>query len=285
MMKVLPGLLTRNPSKQFKYMKYFFKIVKIIAFSCIIGAFIGCFSKSKINEKITKPNIVFILIDDLGWSDVGFLGNPVYDTPNLNDLSTESIVFTNAYAPAANCAPSRACIMSGLNTPRHGIYTVGSSERGKSSSRKLIPTKNTTRLKEEFITIAEALKEHGYTTATMGKWHLGDDPKTQGFDINIGGSLAGHPKSYFSPYKNKALSDGEDGEYLTDRLTKEAIKFITTNKDTPFFLYLPYFTVHTPLQGKNHLVEKYKTKLKNDKRFNEKYGAMVENMDTNIGVL
>ena len=233
----------------------------------------------------TNPNIVFIVIDDLGWSDVGFMGNPVYDTPNLDKLSSESIVFNNAYAPAANCAPSRACIFSGKNTPKHGIYTVGSSERGESKTRKLIPTTNITTLEENFVTIAEALKKNGYTTATMGKWHLGDDPKTQGFDVNIGGSHAGHPKSYFSPYKNKALKDGEEGEYLTDRLTNEAIGFMKSNKDKPFFLYLPYFTVHTPLQGKEHLVSKYKAKLGSDKRFNAKYGAMVESMDENVGKL
>lgn len=232
-----------------------------------------------------RPNIVFILIDDLGWSDTSFMGNPVYETPNLDKLSSESIVFTNAYAPAANCAPSRACIMSGKNTPRHGIYTVGSSQRGKSKDRKIIPTPNETTLDDSFITLAEALKNNGYTTASMGKWHLGEDPKTQGFDVNIGGSHAGHPKSYFSPYKNDNITDGNDGEYLTDRLTDEAIGFIKNNKENPFFLYLPYFTVHTPLQGKQHLIEKYKTKINGDQRFNANYGAMVESMDENVGKL
>ncbi len=236
-------------------------------------------------EVSEKPNIVFILVDDLGWSDTSFMGNPVYETPNLDMLSNESVVFTNAYAPAANCAPSRACIMSGKNTPRHGIYTVGSSERGQSRDRKLIPTPNTITLKDEFVTLGEALKQNGYTNASIGKWHLGKDPKTQGFDVNVGGSHAGHPRSYFSPYKNKNIKDGKDGEYLTDRLTNEAIDFINSNKKNPFFLYLPYFTVHTPLQGKEHLIKKYKTKINGDKRFNPKYGAMVESMDDNVGRL
>lgn len=248
--------------------------------------FFACNSiQKKKLENTNKPNIVFILIDDLGWSDLGFMGSPVYETPNLDKLSKEGVVFTNAYAPAANCAPSRASIMSGKNTPRHGIYTVGSSERGKSKNRKLIPTKNTITLDNSYTTIAEALKNNGYTTASIGKWHLGEDPKTQGFDINVGGSHAGHPKSYFSPYKNKNLKDGEKGEYLTDRITNEAISFINQNKEKPFFLYLPYFTVHTPLQGKQDLVDKYKVKIKEDKRFNAKYGAMVESMDNNIGRL
>lgn len=260
--------------------------IKIISVLTLFLLFSGCFFKKvdpKKTKTKTKPNIVFILVDDLGWSDTSFMGNPVYETPNLDKLSNESVVFSNAYAPAANCAPSRACIISGQNTPRHGIYTVGSSERGKSKTRKLIPTPNTTTLKENFTTLAEALKNNGYTNASIGKWHLGKDPKTQGFDVNVGGSHAGHPRTYFSPYKNKNIKDGKDGEYLTDRLTNEAISFITENKEKPFFLYLPYFTVHTPLQGKQKLVDKYTSKIKGDNRFNAKYGAMVESMDENVG--
>tara|TARA_R110001606_G_scaffold5509_4_gene25181 strand:+ start:1018 stop:2436 length:1419 start_codon:yes stop_codon:yes gene_type:complete len=249
----------------------------------LLVLFVSSSSAQTESLKKNKPNIVFILVDDLGWRDLAFMGNPIYETPNLDKLSKESIVFTNAYASAANCAPSRACIISGLNTPRHGIYTVGSSERGKTHTRKLVPTKNTTILEESYVTIGEALQKNNYVTATMGKWHLSNNPKTQGFDINIAGSTAGHPKSYFSPYKNKALKDGPKGEYLTDRITNEAINFIATNKKNPFFLYLPYFTVHTPLQGKQNLVKKYTDKVKNDARFNAKYGAMVENMDTNVG--
>ncbi|WP_217896869.1 sulfatase [Polaribacter haliotis] len=226
---------------------------------------------------------MFILVDDLGWSDLGFMGNPVYDTPNLDLLSKESVVFTNAYATAANCAPSRASILTGLNTPKHGIYTVGSSKRGKDINRKLIPIKNTTILKENFTTLGEALQENGYINATVGKWHLSENPITQGFNVNIGGTTAGHPKSYFSPYKNKALKDGPKGEYLTDRITTEAINFIVKNKKKPFFLYLPYYTVHTPLQGKEELVKKYDIKVNEDSRFSAKYGAMVESMDANIG--
>ncbi len=255
-----------------------------IVFICI--NFVACNSiKSNDYKELERPNIVLILVDDLGWSDTSFMGNPVYETPNLDKLSNESVVFSNAYAPAANCAPSRACIMSGKNTPFHGIYTVGSSERGKSKNRKLIPTKNTVTLSDSIVTIAEALKKHGYTSASIGKWHLGEDPKAQGFNINVAGSHAGHPKSYFSPYKNKNIEDGTKGEYLTDRITNEAINFISANKEKPFFLYLPYFTVHTPLQGKQHLIEKYKSKIKNDQRFNPMYGAMVESMDDNVGKL
>jgi len=267
-------------------MSQFIFIIKKLIFLVVFFILTSCNStKNNKSPKSENPNIIFILIDDLGWSDTGFMGSPVYETPNIDNLSKEGVVFSNAYAPAANCAPSRACIMSGKNTPRHGIYTVGSSERGKSKDRKLIPTQNTVTLAENFITLAEALRKNGYVSASIGKWHIGEDPKIQGFDTNIGGSHAGHPKSYFSPYKNKYLIDGEDGEYLTDRLTSEATNFISNNKEKPFFLYLPYFTVHTPLQGKDALVKKYKSKINGDNRFNAKYGAMVENMDENIGKL
>lgn len=232
-----------------------------------------------------KPNIVLILVDDLGWSDTAFMGNPIYETPHLDKLAAEGVVFDNAYAPAANCAPSRACILSGRNTPTHGVYTVGTSERGDLKSRKLVPISNTEILDDHFFTVAEALKKHGYTNASVGKWHVGNNPTTQGFDVNIGGSLAGHPVSYFSPYKNKQLKDGEKGEYLTDRLTTEAIDFMSKNKEEPFFLYLPYYTVHTPLQGKNELVKKYEKKINKDSRFNAQYGAMIESMDENVGRL
>ena len=134
-----------------------------------------------------RPNIVFILIDDMGWRDAGFMGSKYYRTPNIDKLSRQGLVFTNAYANAANCAPTRACLMSGQYTPRHGVYTVNNSDRGDAKLRKLIPTKNTTVLADDNVTIPEALKPYGYVCATMGKWHLGKDPKTQGFDVNIGG--------------------------------------------------------------------------------------------------
>jgi arylsulfatase A-like enzyme len=232
-----------------------------------------------------KPNFLFILIDDLGWKDLGYMGSEYYETPNIDKLASQGVSFTNAYAPAANCAPSRACILSGQNTPRHGIYTVGSSERGDTRSRKLIPVENTTTLADSNLTFAEMLKGAGYRTGSIGKWHLGENPKTQGFDVNIAGSHDGHPKSYFSPYKNKNLSDGSEGEYLTDRLTSEAIQFLEESKDQPFCLYLPYFTVHTPIQGKKELIEKYKTKEGGDGQSNAAYAAMVESADQNIGKL
>ena len=143
----------------------------------------------------SPPNIVLIVADDLGWKDVGFMGSSYYETPNLDRLAREGMVFKQAYASAANCAPSRACLMSGQYPTSHGIYTVASSERGQSKTRRIVPVENITTLRSDFYTLAEALKGAGYHTATMGKWHLGEDPLTQGFDKNVGGSHRGHPGS------------------------------------------------------------------------------------------
>ena len=143
------------------------------------------------------PNIILINIDDMGWKDVGFMGSKYYETPNIDKLASQGMIFTNGYAAASNCAPSRASLMTGLWTPRHGIYTVNTSERGKAKDRKLIPIKNTRTLSSKLKVIPQILKENGYVTCHAGKWHLSDDPKTFGFDVNIGGSHAGFPKSYY----------------------------------------------------------------------------------------
>ncbi len=236
------------------------------------------------SQSFDQANIILIVVDDLGWKDLGFMGSRYYETPHLDRLSLQSTVFTQAYAAAANCAPSRACMMTGMNTPRHGIYTVSPSDRGDARTRKLVAIKNTRDLAEDYITLAEILQQKGYTTATMGKWHLSPDPTTQGFDLNIGGNRRGHPKSYFSPFQNPNIADGPEGEYLTDRLTTEAISFVEENQKRPFFLYLPYFTIHTPLQGTPRLVEKYRNKGTIDGQGrNPNYGAMVERMDQNLG--
>ena len=251
----------------------------------------GCASsggskKATRNQK--RPNIIFIFIDDMGWRDVGFMGSKYYETPNIDRLARQGMVFTNAYSNAPNCAPARACLLSGQYSPRHGVYTVANSSRGKSRLRKLIPIENTTELDSDIVTIAEAIKPAGYVSASIGKWHLGDDPEfgpiAQGFDVNVGGYSAGHPqKGYFVPYKNPKLSEGPPGEYLTDRLTDEALNFIETNKDRPFFLYLPHYAVHTPLQAKEELIEKYKNKPGSNGQNNPKYAAMIESTDQGVG--
>ncbi|HFE52259.1 MAG TPA: twin-arginine translocation signal domain-containing protein, partial [Bacteroidetes bacterium] len=236
-----------------------------------------------------RPNFVLIVIDDLGWNNVGFMGSRFYETPNLDRLAKDSVVFTNAYANAPNCAPTRASLLTGQYTPRHGIYTVGNSARGPSRLRKLIPIPNRTVLPSWEVTIAEALKPAGYVSASIGKWHLGRDPESgpvsQGFDLNVGGYEKGHPVRYFSPYRNPFLKDGPKGEYLTDRLTTEAISFIRKNRDRPFFLYFPTYAVHTPLQAPDDVVAKYRKKPRFHGQANPVHGAMVEIVDRNVGRL
>lgn len=237
------------------------------------------------NQLSTPPNIVFILVDDLGYKDVGFMGGDFFETPNIDRLASQGMIFTQAYAGAANCAPSRACLMSGQNTPRHEIYTVGNSDRGKSEDRKITPIENTIDLREDIFTLAELFKEAGYFTGTFGKWHLGEDPLTQGFDVNVAGNRRGNPggNGYFSPYKVDNIEDGPEGEHLTDRLTTEAIQFIRAQKSFPFFLYLPYYSVHTPIIAKEELKKKYEQKDGNTKQVNTTYAAMVETLDQNVG--
>ncbi|MCB9208920.1 MAG: sulfatase [Ignavibacteriales bacterium] len=234
-----------------------------------------------------RPNIVLILIDDLGWNDIGFMGSKFYETPNIDKLASNGMTFTNAYVTAPNCAPSRASLLTGQYTPRHHIYTVGTSERGKSELRKLIPPPNQTVLDTSKITIAEILQDKGYSTISIGKWHLGEDPDSgpeqQGFDINIGGNKSGHPSTYFSPFQNDQLRNKKENEYLTDRLNDEAVNFIEGNKDNPFFLYLSHYAVHTPIQAKKELIEKYDKKEKGEYHNNSTYAAMIQSVDEGVG--
>ncbi len=264
------------------------KIIRHISFGVLLAVsnVSGC-SPETITVPNEKTNIVFIMVDDLGWKDVGFMGSNYYETPNIDKLADQGVVFTNAYANAPNCAPTRACLMTGQYSPRHGIYTVNNSDRGESRNRKLIPIPNTTILNSSFVTLAETMRSAGYRTGIMGKWHLGEGeetgPEGQGFDVNVGGCHKGHPPTYFSPYKNEFIEDGPDGEYLTDRMTDEAIKFIEGSKDGPFFLYLSYYAVHTPIQPKPEVKKKYEGKPADGKQNNPAYAAMVETVDAGVG--
>ena len=245
----------------------------------LVAAFASCGKKAP-----SPPNIVLIVADDLGWKDLGFMGSSYYETPNLDRLAGEGMVFRRAYAAAANCAPSRACLLTGMYPTAHGIYTVASSERGDPRTRRLIPATNTTILADEYFTLAEALKQAGYMTINIGKWHLGTDPCSQGMDYNVGGGLWGHPGSYFAPYVSPDL-EAPEGEYLTDRLTEEAVKFIRQSSKDPFFLHLPYYAVHTPIQAKAGLEQKYEQKGTAGCQSNPSYAGMVENLDHCIGSL
>ncbi|TMU56429.1 sulfatase [Flagellimonas algicola] len=231
----------------------------------------------------TLPNIVLINIDDMGWKDLGFMGSEFYETPNLDALAKQGMVFTNGYAAAANCAPSRACLMTGQWTPKHGIYTVASSERGNARHRKLIPTKNTTTLAQKHKVFPEVLQQHGYSTCHAGKWHLSENPLDFGFEKNIGGGHNGHPSSYYPPYKNVKIEAGKNG-HLTDLVMEQTLAFVDSVSG-PFFLYYSPYAVHTPIQPITTLLDKYENKAGSQGQNNAAYATMVENLDRNIGLL
>ena len=233
----------------------------------------------------SQPNIVFILIDDLGWCDVGCYGNTIYDTPNIDRLATEGMRFTNGYAACNCCSPTRGSILSGKYPARTRLtdWIPGSSWPWT----KLRSPGWTKYLPLEEVTIAEALKTAGYVTGHVGKWHLGGDeyrPQAQGFDYNFGGCDRGAPGSYFYPYRVAAIKDGRPNEFLTERLTDEALGFIEANRDRPFFLYLSHYTVHRPLQAPPALVQKYLDAGRPATGpGNATFAAMVESMDTSVG--
>ncbi|MCK5766133.1 MAG: sulfatase [Bacteroidales bacterium] len=273
-------------------------ILQIFLIACVIFLS-GC---GDIQNK--KPNFVFILVDDLGWTDLACYGSDFHETPNIDRLASESMLFTNAYAACPVCSPTRAAIMTGKYPSRVNITDWIPGDDPK--NRELTGTIDQNELTLEEITLAEALKQNGYKTFFAGKWHLGDEgffPEDQGFDVNIGGHHRGSPPGgYYTPYKNPKLSDGPDGEYLTDRLTDESIRFMKENKDRPFLLYLSFYTVHTPIQANNEYAGHYREKLHElgepdvermpehmafttQQQLNADYASMVHALDVNIGRL
>jgi len=239
----------------------------------------------------SPPNIVLIYADDLGWRDLSVQGSGYYETPNIDRLAGEGIRFTDAYANAPNCAPSRAALMSGQYAPRTGIYTVASAARGPAEERALIPVENETTLDLDVGTIAEVLSGAGYATGHAGKWHLGGEgflPENQGFTWSIAGNEAGAPPDYFFPYARgdrivPGLEDGTEGEYLPERLVDESIGFIDRSQDGPFFLYLSHYTVHTPIQAREEITERYRAKPPSEGHENPTYAAMIESLDQGVG--
>ena len=232
-----------------------------------------------------KPNILIILVDDLGWRDTGYMGSDFYETPNIDRLASEGMYFTNAYAAAANCAPARASLLAGQYTPRHKIYNVGTDPRGKAANRRLEHIPGTDTLDRGIKTWAQVARNAGYHTATVGKWHLSHDPLPYGFDINIGGSHSGSPPNgYYPPHPGvPGLKDAPEDEYLTDRLSQEAVDFIKAKKGEPWLLYLSHFAVHTPLEGKRELIEKYQNKNPGERHSHVDFATMVQSVDDGVG--
>ena len=231
-----------------------------------------------------RPNILFVFLDDLGWRDVGFMGTDFYETPHLDRWAADAMVFTNAYSTAANCAPSRACLLSGQYTPRHRIFNVGTGPRGKAQHRRLQHIPGVDTLDPKIRTWAHQLKAAGYVTATMGKWHLSDDPLPYGFDVNVGGTHSGGPpRGYYPPHPVPGLRKAPPDEYLTDRLSEEAIRFIEQNQQKPWALYLTHFAVHTPLHAKRELLQKYDDKPKGNLHNHVAMATMIQAVDDGIG--
>jgi arylsulfatase A-like enzyme len=261
------------------------KYKRIISFAIGLSILIPFFSCHSTQKGFKKPNIILINIDDMGWKDVGFMGSEYYETPNIDLLAAQGMVFSQGYAAASNCAPSRASITTGKWTTRHQIYTVSNSDRGNTKDRKLIPIRNTTVLDQRFTTLAQKLKAHGYVNCHSGKWHLSSDPLDYGFDVNIAGGEQGAPGSYYPPYgKGKVGLEGGKSEYLTDLIMEKTLLFLDeVNK--PFFLHYTPYAVHTPIEPVDSLLYKYKNKPAYRGQKNPKYATMVENLDRNIGLL
>ncbi|HTK76246.1 MAG TPA: sulfatase, partial [Gemmataceae bacterium] len=238
-----------------------------------------------------KPNVIIILIDDLGRNDLGCYGSRYYRTPNLDKLAADGIRFSDAYAACPVCSPTRAAILTGKYPARLHLtdWLPGRADR---PDQKLVRPVIRQQLPLEEVTLAEALKAAGYTTGHIGKWHLGGPgfgPQQQGFDVNVAGDQTGSPRSYFAPFKDAqgrfmpGLEQANDGEYLTDRLTTEAERFIDANRDRPFFLYFAHYAVHIPLRAKREMIAKYATDGRPGTQNNPIYAAMVESMDESVG--
>jgi len=244
-----------------------------------------CFAFSSTTFATEKPNILFIFLDDFGWRDASYMGSDFYETPHIDALAAQGMIFSDAYSGAANCAPARACLLSGQYTPRHKIYNVGTEPRGNSAFRRLISVPGTSVLNPEIRTWAQQIQAAGYTTGTFGKWHLSNDPLPYGFDVNIGGTHGGGPpQGYYPPHgKAPGLAGAPEGEYITDRLSDEVIKFIGDNRDRPWLAYLTHFAVHTPLDAKRELVEKYKLKAPGKLHQHVAMATMIQAVDDGVG--
>ena len=252
------------------------------------------------SQEQENPNILLIVVDDLGYSDLHCYGNELVETPNIDRLASEGVRFTQAYASCTVCSPTRASIMTGKNPVAVNItdWIPGNQYYGgpQPHEKYVVPPFSHEMLLEE-ITLAEKLAEAGYVTASIGKWHLGGEgylPTDQGFDLNVAGYSKGSPPSYYYPYTRENRDDiitplelTGDSLYLTDRLTNEAIRFMGEEREKPFFLYLPFYNVHTPLEGRPDLLKKYEAKLASHQGDsilrNPHFLAMTEAVDENVG--
>ncbi len=232
-----------------------------------------------------RPNLVLIFADDLGWKDTGFGGSDFHETPRLDQLAREGMTFTSGYAAAGNCAPSRACLLSGTYTPRHHVYAVGSTDRGPKASQRLVPVPNRNGIPRDNVMLADALKAAGYATGHFGKWHLaGKDgalPSEQGFDVSFDSFGEGSEKE--GSEQNKAGPPEDPKGVFT--LTRKACEFITAQRDRPFFCYLAHHAIHTPLQGRPETRAKFQAKVPGTQHDDPLYAACTYDLDASVGQL
>ena len=228
-----------------------------------------------------KPNVVFVLADDLGWTDLGCQGSKFYETPNIDRLAKDGVRFTSGYTCGPNCQPTRAALMSGQYGPRTGVYTVGGTDRFDTSRRPLVPVENVTQLPLDKVTLAQAMKKAGYATALFGKWHLGQQgkhhPSARGFDEAVT-SMGKH-----FDFDTQPKVDYPKGVYLADWLTDKSLAFIEKNKGRPFFLCLHHFAVHAPHQAKPDLIAQFKGKPGVGGHRDPTYAAMIASVDESVG--
>lgn len=257
-----------------------------------------CASLTAALQPARPLNVVFILADDLGGSDVGCYGADLHETPNIDALARQSVKFEQAYAASPVCSPTRASILTGCHPARLHMTIWREAALQEVKGKPLVPPKTVPDLPREKTTLAEALKAAGHETFHVGKWHLGgaeNYPENHGYDVNIGGTLWGAPQSYFYPYRGSrwfggepryvpGLYGGKPGEYLTDRLTTEALKLMDGAAGRPFFLSLNFHNPHTPIEAKPDLVERYKARIRPGMRHqNANYAAMIRTLDENVG--
>lgn len=247
----------------------------------VLSFLTGFLSASLLASAATKPNIIFVLADDLGYTDVACYGSKYYETPNIDRLAQQGMKFTDGYTCGPNCQPTRAALMSGQYGPRTGVYTVGSIDRFNWQSRPLRPVDNVQGLPLDKITLPQSLKRAGYATGMFGKWHLGNDakrhPGQRGFDEAIESS------GVHFDFKTDPPVEYPKGQYLADFLTDKAVDFIRRHKDGPFFLYLPHFGVHSPHQAKAELIAKFKDKAPVGGHHSPAYAAMIYSVDQSVG--
>ncbi|MCA9190646.1 MAG: sulfatase [Planctomycetales bacterium] len=255
-------------------------MLRTIVVCWIVLLLLGPSSQANQNQSVRQPNIIFVLADDLGYTDVGCYGSQYYETPNIDRLATQGMRLLNHHH-CQNCAPTRAALMSGQYGARTGVYTVGSIDRFNWQSRPLRPVDNVTDLPLDRDIIARQMKAAGYVTGMFGKWHLGEKgdyhPSRRGFDEAITSS-----GKHFDFVTNPKTEYAE-GEYLADFLTDRAVDFIARHKDQPFFLYLPHFGVHSPYQAKQNWIDHFTPKPAVGGHHNATYAAMIASVDESVG--